>query len=304
MMSTQLRLIMLAGWLMLLGTGSAAAESHTDDRHIRVVMRMVGHEVLLSSGDSNSRIMPIVKDGNRYAIPLGPHFDFATANLVKAIDEVMTETQLAESYRVEMENCETEEVVYSYEIGSSTEEDLIPCQSREQLTGCYRLMITLIKLSAELDKPNESTESTVLENPTKQSGEGTLPYVIALILTAASLGLWSVFAKRKKELVVAPIHTLQMGTFLFDKHNMELVHGDEKTELTGKESELLDLLFSQANNTVNREDILKTVWGDEGGYIGRTLDVFISRLRKKLEADPTIKIINIRGVGYKLVVND
>jgi DNA-binding response OmpR family regulator len=48
---------------------------------------------------------------------------------------------------------------------------------------------------------------------------------------------------------------------------------------------------------------LNKVWGDEGDYIGRTLDVFISKLRKKLEADSSIKIVNIRGVGYKLVMD-
>ena len=53
---------------------------------------------------------------------------------------------------------------------------------------------------------------------------------------------------------------------------------------------------------LEREVILKTVWGDDGDYIGRTLDVFISKLRKKLEANTNLKIVNIRGVGYKLVI--
>ena len=55
------------------------------------------------------------------------------------------------------------------------------------------------------------------------------------------------------------------------------------------------------NTTVERDVILNMVWGDEGDYVGRTLDVFISKLRKKLEADSSVKIVNIRGVGYKLV---
>ena len=76
----------------------------------------------------------------------------------------------------------------------------------------------------------------------------------------------------------------------------------EFIELTSKEADLLLLLCDSANTTVERENILKTVWGDEGSYVGRTLDVFISKLRKKLEADETIKILNIRGVGYRLVI--
>ena len=62
------------------------------------------------------------------------------------------------------------------------------------------------------------------------------------------------------------------------------------------------MLYEKLNETVEKEVILKEVWGDEGDYVGRTLDVFISKLRKKLEADPNVKIVNIRGVGYKLVV--
>ena len=55
---------------------------------------------------------------------------------------------------------------------------------------------------------------------------------------------------------------------------------------------------------MEREKILATVWGDEGDYVGRTLDVFVSKLRKKLEADANVRIVNIRGVGYRLVLGE
>ena len=73
--------------------------------------------------------------------------------------------------------------------------------------------------------------------------------------------------------------------------------------IPNKETDLLLLLYKAANTTVERELILNVVWGDEGDYVGRTLDVFISKLRKKLEADSSVKIVTTRGVGYKLVVN-
>ena len=57
------------------------------------------------------------------------------------------------------------------------------------------------------------------------------------------------------------------------------------------------------NKPIAREDILQRIWGDEGDYVGRTLDVFISKLRKKLAADASLKIVNLRGVGYKLVMD-
>lgn len=64
---------------------------------------------------------------------------------------------------------------------------------------------------------------------------------------------------------------------------------------------MLLLLHANVNQTIERVEILNIVWGDEGDYIGRTLDVFISKRRKKLEGDTNLQIVNIRGVGYKLV---
>ena len=95
-----------------------------------------------------------------------------------------------------------------------------------------------------------------------------------------------------------------MGEYYFDTRNTELIIEHKRIELTAKEADLLLLLYHSANNTVERDVILNRVWGDEGDYVGRTLDVFISKLRKKLEFDAKVKIVNIRGVGYKLVTDD
>ena len=84
---------------------------------------------------------------------------------------------------------------------------------------------------------------------------------------------------------------------------MALSFEDNRVELSNKEAELLSLLHTYANAPVEREVILQRVWGDEGDYVGRTLDVFISKLRKKLEADASVKIVNIRGIGYKLLMD-
>jgi DNA-binding response OmpR family regulator len=93
-----------------------------------------------------------------------------------------------------------------------------------------------------------------------------------------------------------------IGVYKFDTVNSVLLTQQGKVSFSAKESELLQLLNNNANVTIEREVILKTVWGDDGDYIGRTLDVFISKLRKKLEANTNLKIVNIRGVGYKLVI--
>jgi DNA-binding response OmpR family regulator len=85
---------------------------------------------------------------------------------------------------------------------------------------------------------------------------------------------------------------------------MLLIREEKTIELTSKESELLNLLYASANETVERDIILNKVWGDEGDYVGRTLDVYISKLRKKLGNDASIQIKNIRGIGYKLIIEE
>ena len=108
---------------------------------------------------------------------------------------------------------------------------------------------------------------------------------------------------RKKSAESLDPYLVPIGASRFDKRNMTINYKGEKIELSSKEAELLTLLHDSANAPIEREVLLQKVWGDDGDYIGRTLDVFISKLRKKLSLDSSMKIVNIRGVGYKLILN-
>ena len=99
------------------------------------------------------------------------------------------------------------------------------------------------------------------------------------------------------------LDVIDIGQFQFDKKGLTLKLKMQSIELSSKEADLLFLLYTNENKTLKRDYILKVVWGDDGDYVGRTLDVFISKLRKKLDADSSLKIINIRGVGYRFVIN-
>ena len=83
---------------------------------------------------------------------------------------------------------------------------------------------------------------------------------------------------------------------------MLLTRGEERIELTAKEADLMALLASNLNETVKREDILIKLWGKNDYFLGRSLDVFISRLRKHLSLDQSIEIQTFRGVGFKLKI--
>ena len=96
----------------------------------------------------------------------------------------------------------------------------------------------------------------------------------------------------------------QIGQFHLDYPNLQLQIGEAGRRLTQKEADLLKYFYENANQVVKRSNILKQLWGEDDYFMGRSLDVFISRLRKYLKADPGIKIENIHGVGFRLQLQE
>ena len=94
--------------------------------------------------------------------------------------------------------------------------------------------------------------------------------------------------------------TFQLGQYTFDCVNLTLLHTTGPKVLTEKESDVLKLLCLHKGRVLKREEILKAVWGDDDYFLGRSLDVFISKLRKYLKNDPAVEIVNYHGVGFRL----
>lgn len=107
-----------------------------------------------------------------------------------------------------------------------------------------------------------------------------------------------VFLRRTSTPEAAQLLTL--GSYRFDPRNLMLRHAKGDKVLTQKESEVLELLSRNRDRVLKREEILKQVWGDDDYFLGRSLDVFISKLRKYLKEDPTLEIVNYHGVGFRL----
>ena len=95
-----------------------------------------------------------------------------------------------------------------------------------------------------------------------------------------------------------------IGRFVFDSFNMTLTIDNSERILTRKESGLLKLLCANINNLLPREVAMEIVWGENDYFIGRSMDVFIAKLRKYLKPDPNVKISNVHGIGFKLEVLD
>ena len=99
-------------------------------------------------------------------------------------------------------------------------------------------------------------------------------------------------------------NTFNFGKFTFDNSNMVLTFEGEEKRLTSKETGLLRLLCLNINGLLPREVALETIWGDTDYFIGRSMDVFITKLRKYLKEDPNVKIANVHGIGFRLEVTN
>lgn len=266
---------------------------------MQVSLRMIGHAVLLAVGDSTSLVLPVQQDASTYLIPFGVEFAFVPERVAVVVDSVMKATRLSPDYVVEMERCGTREVVHSYEHRAADTLAIMPCTSRALPRACYTMRVTLM----DVGKHDTQMAGTPVVAPnTPRTPTGWLA-AVTLALVAALI-VFLVFRRKSAPVLVKSETAVPLGAFRFDRAKLELIIHDQKVELSGKEAELLHLLHGHLNETVAREVMLKEVWGNESDYVGRTLDVFVSKLRKKLEGDPNVRIANIRGVGYRLILDN
>lgn len=110
-----------------------------------------------------------------------------------------------------------------------------------------------------------------------------------------------VILKRGK-IVATTNNVLPFSSYELDLTNLMLNTGTKKIQLTQKEADILELFVTKQNELLKREFILNSIWKDDSYFVGRSLDVFISKLRKYLKEDPSIKIVNIHGTGYRFEV--
>jgi DNA-binding response OmpR family regulator len=126
----------------------------------------------------------------------------------------------------------------------------------------------------------------------------TKPFSIEELL----LRIDAVLRRTRRESLSTNQTVFELGAFRFDYTRSVLYHGQRQQKLTPKEAELLRLLCCHINRTLNREDALKEIWGNDSYFSGRSMDVYVSKLRKYLKADPSVVIMGIHGQGFRLVI--
>jgi DNA-binding response OmpR family regulator len=108
--------------------------------------------------------------------------------------------------------------------------------------------------------------------------------------------------KRVPKAEMSEQNEFQIGKYTFDNSSRTLTTGDSQLKLTTKESELLKMLALHMDKLLERDIALNTVWGTDSYFAGRSMDVYIAKLRKYLKEDPNVEILNVHGTGFKLLV--
>jgi DNA-binding response OmpR family regulator len=122
-------------------------------------------------------------------------------------------------------------------------------------------------------------------------------------VTELSLRMYALLRRSKPALVKDDMpEMIKFGKFTFDFPNRVLCSPSDQINLTKKEAEVLRMLASNVNNVVKREKVLTDVWGENDYFMGRSMDVYIARLRKKLAEDKNVSIVNVHRMGFKLEV--
>ncbi|WP_341200282.1 winged helix-turn-helix domain-containing protein [Croceibacter atlanticus] len=274
-------------FLLLTLSCSTKEKPEVSSGHIKVALRSVGHQLLLLKNDSTSLVKPIEQtNATTYKLSFERSFQIDPEVLNATIDNVFKSKLNIHNYLVEVVDCTSNEVAYSYVTTAFKDEDIVPCSGRVLPNDCYTILVMLTEI------------------PVKTSSTKTIIFYILVTLVLAFLVLvfYSKYASYKREQQEEQ-NTNYIGHFKFYPDQLILVKEAEEIQLSNKECELLALFVAKPNEVIKREELTKKVWEDNGVVVGRSLDTYISKLRKKLASDASIQLINVHGVGYKLVTN-
>ncbi|WP_057940177.1 winged helix-turn-helix domain-containing protein [Algoriphagus resistens] len=270
--------------LIFLGFGMLGSDDFDLARQ-EVLLRRIGHELLLQSGDSTSRVLPVKKIAeNEYQISFENELSFEPDSLVNTIQRLLAKGPFARDYVVNVVSPDNASVMFGYAISKNKKDDIIACKGRRQPMGCYTVNIQF-KPAGIITAKNQYFLGGLL----------VAGFVGFIFLSYVQPGKASPDSQNKD--------LFRFGSMSFDAETRKLMINGKTIDLTRTETRVLHIFALSPNQAIERSQIQKEIWEDDGVIVGRSLDMFISKLRKKLELDPNINIVVIRGKGYKLEIS-
>ncbi|MBI1228021.1 MAG: transcriptional regulator [Bacteroidetes bacterium] len=286
-------ILLLVGLLAVQGMGwmdkpnpSAARQF---SQKVNLAMRQAADRLFDIAGDSTSTIPPVEQvSPAEFLLRLETNFQYDSLPIL--LEQALAQFEVTEKYYVSVNDCLNNLLVLGYSQKAAKVGEAA-CNGREQKAGCYNLSVVF---------------------PDRQPTDGgTSKFWGSLALLMLAVFTVTYFYKKLKNkplqaqgaIAQVPISTaLCFANTEFDPTNLYVQIGEHRQSLTFREAKLLHFFVQNQNQVLERDAILAAVWEDEGVIVGRSLDVFVSRLRKILQKDANVKIANVHGVGYRLEV--
>lgn len=294
---------LLTGLLAVRATGLLRQPQPNEQQfsqQVNLAMRQAADRLFDLAGDSTRTIPPVeAPSAGEYLLRLESQFDYDS--LPAYLDKALALNGIHEKYHVAVLDCLNDLLMLGY-----TQETIasgnVPCRGRDMPAGCYNLTVSF---------PGRASH-------TGSTAWAWAWWAVANLVAFAALAFFVYKQTRARKLaepileaaplpatepaVAEPSGLLHFGNTAFDPANLFVVVGDARQPLTFREAKLLHFFVQYPNQVLERDAIMAAVWEDEGIIVGRSLDVFVSRLRKILQHDPAVKLANVHGVGYRMEV--
>lgn len=283
--------LFLAGFLL---TQFALPERERPPRaplpeQVNLALRRTAHYLLAEAGDSTSRIAAVRQTAaHAWSIRLEQAFDYD--RLPALLQASFEQHGIGPEYNVTVLRCIDAELQLGYNARDYVENNAAPCGGRDLEAGCYDIEVSFPALADPAQPPAYAAWAPALGG------------LLLVFLYAA----WSTRRRRTPPAPAEP-DAAESGWLPFGHSRVHLARqllicGEKRHALTYREAKLLHLFAAHPNEVLERAHILQNVWADEGVLVSRSVDVFVSRLRKMLRDDPSVSIAAVHGLGYRLEV--
>lgn len=274
-----LRLLIV--WFFTIFSESCSNTSGVEVESVNLSMRRTVDLLLRNYGDSVSPIPPVIQTATgvwRVKVEQAIDYDLLP-DILQASFEIY---HINEPYEVALRGCLDDIIELGYHRSDVGGENWIPCQGRERSSECYTIEVIFPEIKV------------------RASSSNTGIWLAGVVLLCLFIWFGIQLLNQEKKSIKSASGLVFFGNSTLDVSGQELNCAGQRHLLTFREAKLLHVFVLNIDQLVEREQLLRVVWAEEGVQVSRSLDVFVSRLRKKLSGDTSLSIIAVHGVGYRL----